>query len=203
VGQHIIDFPSAAGNASLKLFFEPYNPNWSLTERVAYVARQWFQIGSVLGPVLVDILLSICSMGQTAYLSAASKLAKLEKLGEALRFTKVTEKMLETYKCVGRIRQCIPPKLIKIVQDLIEMLSTAMGVVKDQVIGKLKLIHDALPGSQGVDWVKISKFVYEAYDKCSTINFFVGMILLFTGNSDITEEGEVVPFTGDLQSQPI
>ncbi|GAA6142504.1 hypothetical protein [Hydrogenophaga sp. 5NK40-0174] len=193
VGQYMGKAMGGALQGTLKLMFDAYDASASLLERVWYVIKQWFRIGSVLGPLVVDIILMFCTAGTGTVLSAAAKLSKVEKLGDAMRFLKLSRKAVESLGVYKRMATMIPQRLVKLVQTVIQKVWNAVGAVKDQVSDALRLAFGSkvdAPDGDDVRW--LLELVDVWYQRCSTLNFFIAVILLITGGSTVDQKGQVV-----------
>jgi hypothetical protein len=98
VGYYIREIVSGSVSGSMSLFFTPYDANASLSDRIVWSITQWFNMGTLLGPIIVDIVLLFCSGGTTGVISAASKFGKIDKIADVLKFTKYSEEVLEKFK---------------------------------------------------------------------------------------------------------
>ena len=193
-GDYIAGGLSGALGFSIETLFEKYDPNASVLERIAYVVRQYFNLGTALGPVLVDIILFFCSGGESTVLSAAVKLSKTEEVAAAFRFV---QRGAEAIRALAHYEQITArlkgfTRLIELIQGLFERLWNAVGPAVWQVTDWIKAACEAMPsGGKKVDVEKIVKMVEHWYERCSTLNFFVGIMLLLIGTSEIDENGNV------------
>ena len=175
--------------AALKLLFEPYPASGTLLDRLWYVVRQWFQVGALLGPMVVDALLFFCSAGSSGYLSAAVKLGRIEKLGEAIRFTRLTEDLVTALSVYRRLDRLLPEELLPIINRVFEQVWNAVGAVKDQILDRLRPL---LPAGAGEDTLEqIATAIDLWYDRCSTLNTFVAVCILISGEGDVDQQGAV------------
>ncbi len=193
VGSYVGKAMGGALQGGLKLMFDAYDASASLLERVWYVIKQWFRIGSVLGPLVVDLILMVCTAGSGTVLSAAAKLSKVEKLGDAMRFLKLSRKAVESLDVYKRMVGMVPTRLITLVQKVIQKVWNAVGAVKDQVNDALRLAFGAkvdAPDGDDVRW--LLELVDVWYQRCSTLNFLIAIVLLITGGSTVDQKGQIV-----------
>ena len=114
----------ASGTLSLMTSGYPKKP--TLWNRFTYIIKQWFSIGCILGPILVDIILLFCSGGVSGIFSAASKLGKLDKVGDVMkygfRFYTKTKKIIASSGFYKKFDALIPKALKDLLQNLLEQL---------------------------------------------------------------------------------
>lgn len=192
VGDYLASAMGKTVETALHLFLEKYNPNASILERIWYVIKQWFNAGALLGPILVDIALLFCSGGLAGPVSAATKIAKIDKLSDVFRFAKVGSKALGKFTHLNTIIKKIPPRLVKVVDRLLEQLWQVVGPALNQVKEWMVLAHKSLKGQKELPDLKaLSEMVDNWYSRCSTLNFLIAIVLLFTGQSEVNSKGQI------------
>lgn len=188
VANYVTDACGGVLSGTMSLFLQPYDSNASLPSRVWWGVTQWFNLGALLGPVIVDVILFFCSGGTGGVVSATTKLGKLEKVGDALRYTKKAMTLIEDIPAFANIIKKIPTRIktliIKIFQQLWDATGAFADKFKDLIIQAYKAANNsALPSME-----EIALRIDDAYDTAEGINFFIAICLMFFGGS-INEEG--------------
>lgn len=192
VGDYLASTLGKALSGALNFFLEKYDSNASMLQRLWYVIRQWFRAGALIGPILVDIALLFCSGGLAGPASAAAKIGKIDKLGDALKFAKVGTKTFTQLSHFQSIIKKIPRRMIKVIQELIEQLWRVVGPVLNQVKGWFAKAHKALEGRDNLpDMETVAEMIDNWYGRCATLNFFIAIVVMFTGQGEVNSKGQL------------
>jgi hypothetical protein len=192
----------ALGSATSTMFdalFEPYDESASLLDRMLYVIEQWFRVGTTLGPLLVDIGLLVCSGGSSGVVSAATKLGKLDKAWSTIVSTARSIEAVKKLPAYARIAGIFArnAKLTTTITKVFDRLWNAVGPAADQVKDMIDAMYDANPGA--ADWpdaLEVAQWIDKWYDRASTINFFVGILVLLSAQGEVDSDGNVVVSDG-------
>jgi hypothetical protein len=188
VGEYLTSALGSTLESTLALVFDPYDPNAGYLDRIWYVVKQWFYLGSVLGPIIIDLVLTFGS-GGGGVVAAALKLGKIDKLKDVFRITKVGEGVVESFAFFKRIVAFFPDELLritKVVERVLEKVWAAIGPIRDQLMTVLTKLQQSTPDVDVAWW---ATQIDEMYDRASTINFLVGIFLLVTGTAEVDGEG--------------
>jgi len=189
VGQYLVSALGHSLEGTLALVFDPYDASAGYLKRIWYVVEQWFYLGSVLGPIIVDIVLTFCTAGGEGVVAVAMKLGKLDKLKDVFRVNKVGTEVVEAFTLFKRIVALFPDelaRLAKVVSRVIEKVWDAIGPIRDQLI---KVLQNLQKQFKDVDLDWWAAQIDQMYDRASSINFLVGLFLLVTGNAAVDAEG--------------
>ena len=190
LGQGIL----AAGGGVLGLITSGYPTTGGLVERIWWNVRQWFNVGTVLGPVLVDVVLLFCSGGASGIFSAATKIGKLGKVQDAFRFLGrgkvVADKMLE----VARQALRIPDRLRELLERLLRQAYAVTSRVSDLTATLLKSAALRF----GIDFeaddaLAIGRQLDTVYDVAGASHFALSIAFMFVGpeHAAVSAEGKM------------
>jgi hypothetical protein len=114
---------------TLSVLFDAYEASASVLDRMLYAVKQWFSLGTMLGPMIDDIVLMFCWGGASGVASAAAKLGKLDEIGDALAFTRRAAGAIEHLPVYERVVGLInrSPRLRTTIARLFEALWNAAG----------------------------------------------------------------------------
>ncbi len=183
------------GSGALQLITKGYPKKPNLMDRFIWLVKQWFNIGCLLGPIIVDIVLMFCSGGTTGIFSAAAKMGKLGKLGEAARFAGKAGESVKSLTVFSKVGELIPKKLNDLIETLINQLwaitSYANDVLKTFVAWASKSKGDVLTQD---DLVKFGEKLDQWFTIASFVNLFAALAYMIIGNdhSKISREGKLV-----------
>jgi len=183
----------------LKLIFKPYDQNASFLDRLWWVVTSYFNIGTILGPIIVDLILLICSGGTLGVVSATAKFGKIAKVDKLFRFAKESAEGLQNLKLFTTLDKMIPAKLRALISKLLDDLWAAIGSAWDAVKsiierGKsyITIAYNELKNTDGLPSLdSILKTIDNFYDGASLINFVISLYLILFGG-EINEEGNLV-----------
>jgi hypothetical protein len=178
---------------TLNVLFDAYDESASALDRMLYAVKQWFSLGTMLGPMIVDIVLMFCSGGSSGVVSAATKLGKLDAVGDALAFTRRAAGAIERLPVYDRVVSFVnrTPRLRTTIARLFEALWNAVGAVADRVKQLLAVLYKA-PEPDWPPLEDVAVMVDTWYDRCSTVNFFAGILVMLSGSADVDTDGNLV-----------
>ncbi|MEO0728406.1 MAG: hypothetical protein AAFZ63_27920 [Bacteroidota bacterium] len=185
-------------NGALSLITSGYPPKPTLWNRIWYITKQWFNIGCLLGPIIVDIVLLFCSGGVSGIFSGATKLSKLDKVGDGFRFFYKTKAFLEKASFVKQFQKRIPGELITLLQRLLSQLASITRSIKDQIRALLRAANGAFGKSKkawdDVEIEQLARKLDQWYDIAGVVDLFAAIAYFFIGGTDaqINEQGKVV-----------
>lgn len=174
------------------LMFETYNYSWNVLEKMWWGVRQWYKMGQLFGPLIVDIVLLFCSGGTSGVISAASKIGKLSKVNgvsKAFRFTKWMDK-LEKIDIYKDIIAKIPDRLIKLVKSLVERLWAAIGHAIDKIKGWIESAYKIAANKDLPPLEEVLESFQKLYDRVEGVNFFIFIITMLAGGT-IDSKGQM------------
>jgi len=191
-GDYILAVAGNSFNTAFSLFFEPMNPNDDIITKAWWAVKQWYYMGTMIGPMIVDIVLFFCSGSVSGYFSAANKLGKVTKIGELF---KAFEYFSELKKL--SIIRVIASKWeeSKILRELVEKIYNALINLALGAGEKLRtLVQDVYKMVSKADDMPevevVMEKIDELYDKAQNLDFFLGTILLLAG-AEFDQEGEL------------
>ena len=202
VGQLLAQGAIGAAGGMLSLFTAGYPVGEGVFTHVVYQIKQWFNIGCVLGPILVDIILLFCSGGSSGVFSLAAKAGKLGDAAKLARFATKLPKAFEATSLFRAAARKIPKALVERVSKLVHQLWAIVGKLSDQIGVLLKAVNDKLRRSgkavPEADMTKIAARLDNWYDAAGAADVFAAVIYFLIGGTDavVTPAAEVKP-TGD------
>jgi hypothetical protein len=173
----------------------PYPSNGGFFSKVWWVITQYFNFGAMLGPLIVDVALFFCSGGVAGVFSAAAKIGKIDKLGDALRFTQRTADTIKATYHFTEIINMIPARLKVILTELFEKLWNWVGNIVEQIKSVLRLVNDSLPAAKKLSPDRIDEYAEALdkwYDRVQLINLLVAIgLLVFGTDTKVNSEGKL------------
>lgn len=172
------------------MLFDAYDHSASVAQKIWWSIKQWFNLGTMFGPIIVDIALLFCSGGVSGVVSAAAKLGKVDKIADVMRFTKVAGSTIEGLAAYRQIVSRIPTRLSEIIYKLFQQLWDAAGGALDKIKDAMRKAYEMVSDkSELPEFEEIAESVQSLYDKAEGVNFFIAIILMVFGGS-INEKGE-------------
>lgn len=193
-GDFIAGGLSGALGTGLGILFEAYDPKASVLDRIWFVVQQYYYLGAIIGPVLVDIILFFCSGGESGVLTAASKLGKTEELAAALEFVRRGAASIRALTGYKRVTTLLAPltELTEVITGVFERLWNAIGPAVEQVKAWVRLVYEVLPAEGKIRDVNTLLTAIDRWsESCSSLNAFIGIILLLSGEGSIDKAGNV------------
>lgn len=172
--------------------FEPYDKDAAIYTKVWWAIRQWYFLGTIFGPIVLDILLAICSSGSSGIISASSKIAKLAKIDkfqDSLKMVKIIKQLeaLPMYNILkGKLPRSLKNNINKLFDQLWDAISGGVEIIKKWIKTAYKAASnkDELPPLDD-----ILDGIQHIYDKAESVNFFIAIIVLIAGGG-INKQGE-------------
>ncbi len=186
------------GSGVLSLITSGYPKKPTLWNRFVYIVRQWFNIGCILGPLMVDIILMFCSGGISGIFSGAAKLGKLDKVGDAFRFFYKTKELIESLTFFEKMKGLVHPRLIQIGEKIVRQLWSITRSLQSQMKALLHAANEAL----GLTSKPLAKTEIDAiarkidlfYDIASVVDLFAALLYFLIGGKEanVNPKGKVV-----------
>ena len=195
VGEYLWSAMGSGLQTTLDLLCEPWDAAAGCLERIAYVVRQWFHLGAVLGPILVDIVLTFCTAGTGGVVAGALKLGKVTRAGEAVRFFRVGEHGLDAVrglKLFAHVQRVAPAPLARVASVLARVLGqvwSAIGPLRGQLTTVLETLKSRSPEIDLDAWAAT---IDRLYDWASSLEVLVGALLMLTGGAEVDADGRLV-----------
>lgn len=167
----------------------PIDKNAGYWDMFLWQLKMWYAYGTLLGPVIVDILLFFCSGGSSTIEVIGRNLGKIEKVGTAITEVK---KISETVSFINTLYKKIPDGLIRAMKimltklyEVIDSIGSFMTRYLSDYYSRIAKNLDKLPSKENL----VASFG-RLYDRCETLNLFIGLCLLVFGG-EINNEGEI------------
>lgn len=191
-GSYILAVAGDSFNIAFSAFFDPMDPGAGVLGKAWWAIQQWFYLGTLIGPLVVDIVLFFCSGSVSGYFSAANKLGKLGKLDDIYKSLKVMDKLkdLKIVKAISdkwKESKWLTEFMERIYKKLIDLAMGAMDKLKSLIQEAYKQINrtDDFP-----ELDKVMEKLDDLYDKAQNIDFLLSTSLLLIGSS-INNQGEL------------
>ena len=197
VGKMIAKGAIKVGQGLLNLITKSYPKKPTLIKRFIWIIKQWFNIGCLLGPLLVDIILMFCSGGLTGVFSAAVKLGKADKVYDGIRFLKSSKKLIESSDFLLKLKKYIPNSLATKLDDILIKVWAVMGKIQDQIKIIIKATVDMMPKGKKLNdqqMMALANKIDNWYGIASIIDLFAALIFILIGgeNTKVNPKGKVV-----------
>lgn len=194
VGRFLADGLVMLGDGALSLMSSGYPSGGSLVERIWWNVRQWFNIGTLLGPIIVDVVLMFCSGGTTGVFSAAAKLGKLGKAGEAFRFVRRGAGILDAAGFVTKLPFKVPAVLRDILSRLLHQAWAIASKVSDTLTTLLAAANAKLGGvAAAADVEAIGRRLDALYDVAGVGHLVLSLSFMVIGleDAEVTPAGQI------------
>jgi len=194
VGKIISDGVIFIVDGALSLMTKSYPKKPTILNRLIWNATQWFNIGALLGPIIVDIALMVCSGGGTGIFSAAAKLGKVGKIGDFFRFVGKTKNLIEKAAFFSKWKKIIPKALEELIEKILRQMWALIGEVRDTFMFVIKFVNAKLGDvlkKRDID--KIAEKLDMWYDIASLIHLFGALVFMFIGGpaAKVNEKGKI------------
>lgn len=188
---HYIISNSVAGTISF--VFDKYDKSASIFQKIVWGYSQWYNLGTIFGPLIVDVILLFCSGGVSGIFSGVSKIgkiAKVEKLSKVFRFDKYA-KILESLSIYNDIRKNIPSRLEKLIIEIFEKIWNSSGKLIDKIKDWISSSYRRSTNTNDLPHLDdVMKTFDTLYEKAEGINFFIFSLSMILGG-EINSEGQI------------
>ena len=191
-GEYLVTLAGEGVNAALAAALDPYPADAGVMARIWYTVQQWFYVGSVLGPILVDIVLTFCTGGAEGVVSAALKLGKFGDLKTFFRVGETGTDAVRKLALFAYVERLVPDHLGQIagvLRRILEQAWHAVGPLTDQLLGIVGDLKASLPA---VDLEWWASAIDQLYNWASSLNLLVGTFLLISGTAETDKHGNLV-----------
>jgi hypothetical protein len=177
------------------LLTTPYPKNEGFFSKLWWVIKQYFNLGAMLGPIIVDIVLLFCSGGASGVFSGAAKLGKVDKVSDILRYTQRSVDAIKSASRYTQIIEMIPLRLRTKIFELFERLWMWVADIVEVIKDVFKFVNNKLPEAKRLPTENIDELA-RLFDKWNDRLQIAGLVaalgLLFFGpTTQINEEGKV------------
>jgi hypothetical protein len=189
------DLLGKTASTGIDLLYEPYDPEATLLERAWNVAKQSFRLGTIFGPLTVDLALMFGTGGASTPITAVVKLGKIDDIADAMRFATRAPRVLANTKAAKAVKAIIDNDKYKsfsvTAQRIVSRLAAAVQGPRERILDAIESLQTAGKLPTTFDKDEMARALELAYETCSTVDLFVSVFLMMSSTSKINTDGTI------------